>query len=327
MKKTVLIRLYKIFHKIKTGNPTFKSILEEISFELGKVSERTIKRDISTLKYEFNLPIEYNRKRKEFYLTEACNFPFPPLTEGEVFTLLIATNLLRQFKGTPLEKDLEGVERKVEAIFSEKANIKPNQLEMALSVSVSLITPKVDIQNIFKKTFNAIMEKRRILINYHTMSSGETRERKIDPYHIFNHQGVWYLCGYCYLRKEVRDFALDRIERIEVLKDRFEIPEDFRVQEYINRAFRIYKGETKKIRIKFDAYQAKWIKERVWHETQKIEELKNGEIILEMEANPQEVKRWVMGYSSHAEVLEPGSLREEIIKDIKKISVIYSEGH
>jgi len=75
--------------------------------------------------------------------------------------------------------------------------------------------------------------------------------------------------------------------------------------------------------VRFDAYQARWIRERVWHPTQKLQELPDGGVLFEAEANPQEIKRWVLGYGSHAEVLEPPLLREEVKKEIEKMYARY----
>ncbi|HOL39965.1 MAG TPA: HTH domain-containing protein, partial [Dictyoglomaceae bacterium] len=117
-KKSTLLRLYKIFSKIQYENyPSLERLVREISYELGEVSERTIKRDIQSLRFDFGLPIEYDRKRNGYYLTENCNFPFPPLTSGEVLALIISANLMQQFKDTPLEEDLQKLAKKLEELF------------------------------------------------------------------------------------------------------------------------------------------------------------------------------------------------------------------
>lgn len=323
--KAILTRIFKIFQKIRDlSYPSLDRLTEEISFEIGEVSKRTIKRDLATLKYDLDLPIEYDKRRRGYYLKERCEFPFPPLSGGEVISLLIATNLLQQFKGTPLEKSLSSLEKKIEFLLSDKVSINPKELEMALSVNISYIKLRTDISDTFDKIFKAIREKRRVIIKYHSLSSNETRERKVDPYHIYNFQGVWYFCGYCHLRKEIRDFALDRIVDIKILGERFEIQRDFNLKDYLNRAFRIYKGDTQRIKIWFDSYQSRWIKERIWHETQEIEELGNGEVILTIEGNIEEIKRWVMSYGSHCRVIEPETLKKEIEEEIKRLNELYN---
>lgn len=122
------------------------------------------------------------------------------------------------------------------------------------------------------------------------------------------------------MRQKIRDFALDCIEKVTLLPEHFTIPADFRPKEYLASAFRMFRGETCGIAIRFDAYQANWIRERVWYPNQKIRELENGKLLFEVEANPHEIKRWVLGYGSHAEIIEPQFLCEEVKKEIEQMS-------
>ncbi len=317
-------RIYRIFSLIKDNKYiSLEEITRIISREFGNTSVRTIKRDIRTLRDDFRMPIAYSKAKGGYYLYSKAEFPFPKLTEGEVLSLLITATILHQFKGTDLEKDFEGLKDKLE-LFLRDANVIPAEaIENALSISFAFIKPKVDIRDKFVKILKAIRDKKSIIIEYHSFSSDQVAERRVDPYHLYNFEGVWYFCGYCHLRKEIRDFALDRIKSIRETSYEFKKPRDFDVYEYIKSAFRINKGDVEKIRIKFDPYQARWIKERIWHETQSIEELPDGSIIYEIVANRDEIKRWVMGYGKHAEVLEPESLRNEIREEIKKLGEIY----
>lgn len=80
------------------------------------------------------------------------------------------------------------------------------------------------------------------------------------------------------------------------------------------------------VAIKFDSYQARYIRERRWHPTQEIEELPDGGLILRFcVGGLDEVKRWVMGYGSHAEVLAPESLRQAVKEELKQMATLYKE--
>ncbi len=291
--------------------------------QILEVSHRTIDRYIQCLRDEFVAPIEYDRKRAGYCFREKWNFPFPEFTEGEVLSLFLLTNIIQQFENTPLERSLKTLRKKVEDLFPAPMKITPESLEMMLSPFISVIRPKVEIGQVFETIFEAIQRKKRILITYQSLSSGKVTTRKVEPYHIYNFEGIWYFCGFCFLRQEIRDFALDRIEAATLLKEQFVLPSDFNPHDYLTKAFRMFRGETFDIVIRFDAYQAKWIRERIWHPTQKIKNLDNGELLFEVKANPEEIKRWVLGYGNHAEVIQPPSLREEIKDEIKKMYSIY----
>jgi len=198
-------------------------------------------------------------------------------------------------------------------------------LSLLVSAQTSPIQMIKDIQPIFNCIFQSISKKKTITIHYHTISTGKTLSRKVDPYHLFYHQGVWYFCGYCHKRKEVRDFALDRILSCSMTTQHFSMPDEFHINEYLQNAFRIIKGKSETITIHFDAYQAKWIRERIWHPTQKMKELPNGELLLTLYTEPKEIKQWVMSYGNHAEIIKPKKLRDEIRNDLKKILQKYTK--
>ena len=61
-------------------------------------------------------------------------------------------------------------------------------------------------------------------------------------------------------------------------------------------------------KVRFSAWQARYIKQRTWHPSQEIEELDNGEIILSFQAGGfYEIKSWILSHGADAEVLEPAS--------------------
>ncbi len=51
----------------------------------------------------------------------------------------------------------------------------------------------------------------------------------------------------------------------------------------------------------------------------------DGKLLFEIKANPEEIKRWIIGYGASVEVIEPKTLREEIKDEVLKLSKIYKE--
>jgi len=275
------------------------------------------------LRDDFDAPIVYDRGRGGYYFEESWSMPFPNLTEGETLALLIFLDVVEQFKGTPLEEAFNRLGEKLKLALPDSLKMSYEDFEMLLSPFLVPLTMRVDVSKVFGELFRAITDRKRALISYYSFSSRQVTERKVDPYHIYNFEGVWYFCGFCHLREEIRDFALDRVQEVKVLEESFARPPDFSPQEYLNRAFRMYRGEATQIRIRFDSYQSAWIKERIWHPAQEIEELPDGGIIFTIYGHPEEIKRWVIGYGAHAEILEPQYLRKEIAEEIEKLQRIY----
>ncbi len=238
MKRFTLGRLFRIHQKIRSG--TFPSVAELARDE--EVSERTIKRDIQFLKESMGAPVSYSRHEKGYYYTKIWDFPFPKLSAGEILSLFIATHLLKNFKDTPLSSSVESLMKKIERVAPEESILTSKEVEMLLSVGFQPIKTKKEIGETFEIIFNGIRERKTLKIKYYTISRDKITERKVNPYHLYNFEGIWYFVGFCQLRGETRDFALDRILEIKTLKERFNIPKDFNPKDYLEKAWRIYKG-------------------------------------------------------------------------------------
>jgi predicted DNA-binding transcriptional regulator YafY len=91
------------------------------------------------------------------------------------------------------------------------------------------------------------------------------------------------LIGYCHTRNEVRIFALDRIKMLRQTQDSFEIPEDFSLEGFRRPSLGVYQGEPVRAKIWFSPDVAGYIREKIWHESQKITPQDDGSIIFEAE--------------------------------------------
>jgi predicted DNA-binding transcriptional regulator YafY len=74
------------------------------------------------------------------------------------------------------------------------------------------------------------------------------------------------------------------------------------------------------VRIAFHGSSAHAIAEREWHPSQRIETRRNGTIVLSLQvADTLELRRWILGFGSEAEVLEPRKLRDEIRDEVQTL--------
>jgi predicted DNA-binding transcriptional regulator YafY len=67
----------------------------------------------------------------------------------------------------------------------------------------------------------------------YTNEQNKTTTRYIEPFALLSTEN-WLLIAYCRLRKMFRFFRLDRINKMEILTDRFE-PHGMTLQEYFNK--------------------------------------------------------------------------------------------
>jgi predicted DNA-binding transcriptional regulator YafY len=73
------------------------------------------------------------------------------------------------------------------------------------------------------------------------------------------------------------------------------------------------RGDLVTVRVIFARALAPYIRERLWHPSQKLRELPDGRVEMTLHvADTLEVRRWILGYGMQAEVVEPVGLREAL---------------
>jgi predicted DNA-binding transcriptional regulator YafY len=158
------------------------------------------------------------------------------------------------------------------------------------------------------------------------MSRKKRTRRKVAPYKIWLFDGAFYLVGNCGLREDIRIFALDRIKSLRLTDETFEIPEDFKVEDFMQISFGVFHGKPQNVKIRFAPEVAGYIREKTWHATQKIKSQNDGSVIFEARvAGTDEIKYWLMSWGSNAEVLSPATLRNEMISEARKMLRCYQE--
>ena len=142
-----------------------------------------------------------------------------------------------------------------------------------------------------------------------------------------NYRGEWYVIGLCEYSQEIRTYAISRIQKANLSTRSYEIPEDFHFNEFIGSHFGIYRSDKNyKVKIEFAPYQAPYIKERIWHESQHIEEHDDGSILLSFPTNHLfEVKRWILSYGPGARVIEPEQLTKMVLDDLEQAVRLYKK--
>src|SRR5262245_51691794 len=78
-----------------------------------EVDVRTAYRDMDLLRDDWRVPLEYDRERRSYRLTEPlADLPPITLSQGELVALYFAEKVVEQYRGTPFEADLVSAFRK-----------------------------------------------------------------------------------------------------------------------------------------------------------------------------------------------------------------------
>lgn len=315
-------RLLELDRQIRAGNyPNCTNFAKEWGY-----TRKTVQRDVTYLKDSLAAPVEYDYHRKGYYYTDpAWQMPGLQLSEGELFLLLTAERMARQYQGTPLAENLESLYQKIQTALPDEITVDPTYFATERISFQPLQTREIS-QKVWVTLFKALRFNRVIRLTYTKADSGEPEERLVEPLHLACIGGEWYLVAYCRLRNDIRHFALSRVTFVRQMKKSFE-PREFDPDEYFKNRFARFVGEPGKeynVVIRFSKETARWVMERTWHQKQRVKKHRDGSITLSFPVPAlYEIKRWVLQWGADAEVLKPKQLRDSVAKEVETVAKKY----
>jgi predicted DNA-binding transcriptional regulator YafY len=315
MRNSEVIRQWKILKRIETGRFTSTPALAE---EHG-VTERTIRRDLEALQ-EAGFPIYDDRAdgRKVWRLVDGYRQRLTQtFTLAELAALYFGKNLMSFLAGAPFATDLETAFAKIREALPAKSLPYLSRIQELFWARPEPGKDYSRKKDVIASLVDATLHQRQVRISYFSFHSRRTKAYTLDPYRVVYYRGGLYLYARAHEYAEVRTFAVERIQAIEVLDAVFDMPADFDVAEQARGAFGIAAGEAEEVEIVFDPGLAGYIRERMWHESQTLEERPDGSVVVRMQVSTGwELRAWIKSFLPHVEVVRPESLRAKIAADV-----------
>ena len=325
MRNESLYRQWRILHLIyKNGNRGIS--ITNLSDEFS-VSKRTISRDITNLSsvgFPIYDEIDQAREKQLFYFIHP-NYHIPEIhfTLAEIVSMYLAYQDSR-FKRKDDEEPFLSALKKISSTIPDEMRKFLKKMEKNIIADSSFgLKEQNEMIDKLQIIQQAIIRKKRIRINYFSHINKEFKARTISPYGFKSYQNNFYLAAYCHSRKEIRIFALNRISQIKILN--ISIHEiEFDLESYFDSGFGVFSDKLIKVKLKFSENASYFVKERILHKEQKIIELDDGSIVLELPAKGLfEIKRLVLSYGKDVQVLEPEELIHLIKEEIREINNFY----
>ena len=299
----------KIHQELQSGNyPNSTTLAEAL-----EVSEKSIQRDLDFMRDRLRLPIEYEGSQFGYYYTrEVKTFPTMQISEGELFALLVAEKALQQYRGTTFERPLLSAFRKIANSLPDAVSLNLADWEQTISFRTRA-EPILNLQ-IFDLLAKATSRCQQVQITYRKPGQKKPEKRILDPYHLANINGEWFLFAFDHLRKDIRTFVPGRITDAKLTGETFERPEKFSVEKTLRDSFGVHSGKgVHHVVIHFDPTVADYIREKRWHPSQKLRPLRGGGVALQMQISSlAEVERWILSWSGHAVPAAPPELVESV---------------
>ena len=297
-----MLRIHQAIHSGSYPNAT--TLAREL-----EVCTKSVHRDLDFMRDRLNLPIQYDGGRFGYFYAETVKaFPTLQITEGEITALIVAEKALRQYRGTSFERPLLNALKKMEQSLPDTISLSLNDIAQTISFRTRA-EPLLDLQT-FDALAKATVARCQLELTYRKPGQLKAELRVVDPYHLANINGEWFLFAYDHLRHDLRTFVPARIQAVRPTGKTFERRRDFSLEERLRGSFGVQSGQGETdVVIRFSARVADYIREKRWHESQKLRQLRGGEVQLHLKLSSLgEVGRWVLSWGGDAVVVRPAEL-------------------
>jgi len=315
-----LERMLRIHQAIQEGKyPTAAKLATTL-----EVSAKSIHRDLEFMRDRLQLPLEWDPHKFGYHYTETVNaFPTVQITEGELFALVVAEKALQQYRGTSFEKPLLSAIRKMEQTLPDTISLNLAEIEQTISFRTRA-EPILDL-HIFEVLAKATAARQQLEITYRKPGQKQAEQRVIDPYHLANINGEWFLFAFDQSRKDIRTFVPVRIKAIRLTDKVFPQPENFSLEKLLRDSFGVHSGQREyQVVIRFNDRAADYIREKRWHVSQRLRELRSGGVELRLKLSSlAEVERWVLNWGGDAVVVKPRELCQAVRRSAQKLLKVH----
>jgi len=174
-------------------------------------------------------------------------------------------------------------------------------------------------------------EGRKVRVWHRHHASAQVFEYTFAPYFIEPYAvgHTAHIIGFREPPGALRTFKIERIERVELLRETYEIPEGFDPRDLLRSAWGIWYTEEQPVEVilRFHPRVADRVRETRWHPSEEVQEQADGALIWRARvAETREMLPWIRGWGADCEVLEPEKLRDMLKEEARRLVGLYGTG-
>lgn len=286
-----------------------------------EVTERTIYRDLAALG-EAGVPI-LGEAGVGYTLMRGYHLPPVMFSPDEAMALVTGSLLTERMTDDTTRAAIRSALDKVCVVLPADLQRRVQRLRESMQISGR----KPGAGPVALSSLQAALADARVLrMRYHGLRRAETTTREVEPLGLVFYLDHWHLIAWCRLREDVRDFRVDRIHSVEVSTEPVTPRPDFDLAAFVAQSWTPDPREQAEIEV--HSLLVETVR-RYW-----------GPAILEEHPSargmrfvfthaPQEighVARWLLGFGTHAWVVGPRKLQEEILAQARAALVHHDDG-
>ncbi len=299
-------------HAILTHLQSKKKVTAQDIADRFNISLRTVYRDVKALE-ESGVPV-IGEAGIGYSVMEGYRLPPVMFTRDEASALIMGAKLAEQYTDLSVRKHFEGALYKIKAVLRGTDREYVEQLTEHIHITKRNYPLGEDFgQQHLSNIQHAIVHRKCLRIIYHSNYKEETTNRVIEPIGLYYYGNSWHLIAWCSLRKDYRDFRVDKIHSLTLTGDCFEAGTHPSLKDYIDK---IQSRENLiEAIVVFDKEVARSIKSLKYYFGFVSEEETDAGVQMRFLISCLEsFGRWLISYTNAITIISPEPLQEKMIR-------------
>ena len=289
------------------------------------VSERTIRRDLDALgQAGFAVDSDRREGRTVYRLNQDVfrGLAQTGLSLSELCALHLSRSLLDALAGAPFQDHLRSAFDKLTDALPQPLWAFVDRLPTALVATGPELRIATGARRHVDDLLRAVLSHQRVRMRYHSFSSGQTRDYTLEPYRVAYAQGALYLFAFVPDYGEMRTFALQRVESVALLEEHFTPDQTGQVMP--RHSLSVYSGQPTSVTVWFAPTEARYVRERVWHPSQRLDDHEDGSLTAHLDVVADwGLEAWILGFGAGARVIGPDWLAARVAQRLSEARAGY----
>lgn len=192
------------------------------------ISVRTVYRDVKAL-VELGIPVSFEANRG-YFVVQGYFLPPVAFSSEEANALLLTESLVYGFADKSIQKHYSSALNKVKTVLRSTQKEKLDLLDDSIRMQMH---PNLQLNFEYLSQLQAAIINQTVINIDYTNAKEESSKRKLEPIGLIYYAFSWHLIGWCYLRKEYRDFKLQRIQHLHVTDQLFEKKDHISISDFM----------------------------------------------------------------------------------------------
>jgi predicted DNA-binding transcriptional regulator YafY len=276
--------------------------------ERFNISLRTVYRDVKTLEGA-GIPI-IGEAGVGYSIMDGYRLPPVMFTREEATAFLTAEKFVEKMTDVSIAEHHKSAMYKIRAILKTSEKNLLEDIDSKIEVLKSHSQLNIDNKDHIQPLLGSIAQRKVLTIDYFANHSQEHTKRDIEPIGIFYKDSYWHLIAFCRLRKDYRDFRIDRINKVLVTDKIFDnkhptlktyIAQTAKEQELDLVIMRVDKSIYG--HLEYQKYYSGFVSEK---------NIGNQVEMTFLTGSLEGFARWFMMFGDAAEIVSPDSLKERV---------------